>query len=298
METGITPADGNFNWDEESLILPGFDKSRGKHYQEVLEVIHSTIEKSFIQSFAFEDIGSALSTLHDDGVVKFNSIFDENLVKILCDASQKSVEAAALLVSGDGLNSTAIDCHLTTGYTAITQHSPGRYDMSPFYSNTQLFPAGFSLPLQQIEAVVGLLIESASWSLSSTGILPLQPASKNGVWHRDTRALFAWRDADGCIDKADAFDCQRTGDFYVTVLVCLSDVPDDKCGATEFILGSHRLGATEAGATGRRATTAGSRAGDAFIFNGKILHRGLQNSSANTRHCMYMVYSAGWYNDG
>lgn len=111
--------------------------------------------------------------------------------------------------------------------------------------------------------------------------------------------MFNWGEANGDTAKADELDCRNLPDFYFTLIISLTDCPDTESGATQFVLGSHRTGVDDALASNRFATNAPSKAGDAVLFNGKIIHRGLGNSNAHipVRHAAYAVFSAKWYND-
>jgi len=115
------------------------------------------------------------------------------------------------------------------------------------------------------------------------GAVPSRGKSGQGFWHRDTYSLFDNEELDVTLPP-----------FYFTMLVPFKDVTEE-LGPTQFLLGSHRLANVDADEGPHLVGLA--KAGDAVIFDGRMLHRGLANPSENIRELMYMVYHKKWYRD-
>jgi ectoine hydroxylase-related dioxygenase (phytanoyl-CoA dioxygenase family) len=148
-----------------------------------------------------------------------------------------------------------------------------------------------------IHALLSESMGCAGWQLNSCGFMPVIPQAKAGQWHRDTRSMFHWNtEAEGDANKADILDVTRLPDYYFTLVVNLNEMTEEEGGETQFILGSHKTGILEAAENGKFAKNTAPKAGDALLFNGKIIHRGRQNNSTHkVRHALYVVYSAPWY---
>lgn len=110
------------------------------------------------------------------------------------------------------------------------------------------------------------------------GLLPVDARwAEPGKWHRDCEPLFR-----------DGID---TPDFYFTVFVPL----DRGGGATECILGSHRL-TTEAAAA-LPYSIVECAPGDVVVMNGRLIHRGGANHSDSRRRLLYEVWAAPWFDE-
>lgn len=111
------------------------------------------------------------------------------------------------------------------------------------------------------------------------GLLPVDAGwAVPGQWHRDCEPLFT-----GGHD---------TPDFYFTVFVPLDSGGG---GATECILGSHRL--TTAQAATVPYSVVDSRPGDIVVMNGRLVHRGGANHSPQKRRLLYEVWAAPWFDE-
>jgi ectoine hydroxylase-related dioxygenase (phytanoyl-CoA dioxygenase family) len=119
------------------------------------------------------------------------------------------------------------------------------------------------------------------------GIILSQAGSSDQYWHRDTHTLSNTR--------TDGKELILLDDFYFTVLIPITVPFTIENGATEFLIGSHRLSADQFanGATVQMEVPLGS----ALVFNGKISHRGKANFSDRDRPALYLVYHKKWYND-
>ncbi len=85
---------------------------------------------------------------------------------------------------------------------------------------------------------------------------------------------------------------------WMTVQVALSDVLTMEDGPTEVVPGSHYAGRLPADMEhpefeGRGPVPIFCHAGDAYLFNHQVWHRGAPNLSANTRYIMQLQYARG-----
>jgi ectoine hydroxylase-related dioxygenase (phytanoyl-CoA dioxygenase family) len=84
-------------------------------------------------------------------------------------------------------------------------------------------------------------------------------------------------------------------DFYFTCLIPITVPLTLDNGATEFMVGSHRRGASKFDHL--ELARAEVPIGSALLFNGKANHRGGANNSSHERPVLYKVYHKRWYND-
>jgi len=86
----------------------------------------------------------------------------------------------------------------------------------------------------------------------------------------------------------------------ITVFVPLIDMRPD-LGPTEFYPGTHRRDCPEYAACETGATCgvafSNARAGDAVLFDYRVLHRGGANSSSEERPLLYFTYARPWFTD-
>jgi len=136
--------------------------------------------------------------------------------------------------------------------------------------------------------IVRQILENAMpmpWRMHACGTLPALPGAEAGLWHRDINLMFG----DEALDLS-------LPDFYFNLLVPLEPVSSEN--GTEMLLGSHKLRQSEVAGCPRGVFQ--GDAGDVFVFNGKIVHRGKPNQAqtAKMRSVLYVVFSARWYEQG
>ena len=85
--------------------------------------------------------------------------------------------------------------------------------------------------------------------------------------------------------------------LWLSVQVPLSDITDSANGPTEVVRGSQYSGRTPPKADpvfeGRAAEPIFCRAGDIYLFNHQVWHRGSPNRSPETRYLMQLQYARG-----
>jgi hypothetical protein len=169
--------------------------------------------------------------------------------------------------------------------------SKGRYDITTSKMIT------IEIPLI-IKKCLDHLLQSCHYKVQ-VGYVPVLPQTKEGPYHRDSKALFSWNTKD--TNEADKKDITIIPDYYYTLLINLNDEPNDveeiELGNTEFIVGSHQTSILDS-INYPSLINKNYKAGDCALFNGKIIHRGLANKSKSiNRHALYVTFTADWYND-
>jgi len=114
-----------------------------------------------------------------------------------------------------------------------------------------------------------------------TGALPVSGHEMEaGDWHRDTVPLFG-----------DNIDFSLPTWCYTT-LIPLQDLTIQN-GATQFIPGSHKCSYEDAKKYPRIQIEA--KVGSVILFDGRIFHKGMPNTTNTTRTVLYTVYHKNWY---
>jgi hypothetical protein len=166
----------------------------------------------------------------------------------------------------------------------ILQAGKGRYDFyQGFKEGIFASPTIVNNPI--LQELMGQLLGDEFTNYS--GIIYSAEESEDQYWHRDTNTL-SNKNSSG--EKLVGLD-----DFYFTVLIPITVPFTLENGATEFLVGSHRLSSSKFG----QCTTSQVEVplGSALVFNGKINHRGKANHSSQARPALYLVYHKKWYND-
>lgn len=111
------------------------------------------------------------------------------------------------------------------------------------------------------------------------------PGAPDQFLHRDAKQLF------GIDNQAD----HDLPPFSVTMLVPLVDA-NAETGSTRIWPGSHHIAGTEQGlATG--SIDPEVRVGSALLTDGRVLHRGIANTSDRIRPLLYLTFHREWYRD-
>jgi hypothetical protein len=105
--------------------------------------------------------------------------------------------------------------------------------------------------------------------------IPVEANTPDGVWHRDT------------IIENEIADFERPL-YYIGHLIYFDDLAN-----TEFCLNSEHNSNNNADIYEKRMINAETYS--SVYFDGRTLHRGLKNNSANTRYAIYISYIASSY---
>ncbi len=171
-------------------------------------------------------------------------------------------------------------------------HSEHRADIWPWDAVVaDLRDEGCAAPLRKLLDNAG----DCALVLKSVGVLPVAAGCHTfGRWHRDSEPLFRYGSSDPIVQ--DEMHVKRTPDFYFTSFVPLHRMAAGS-GATECVLGSHRMTVAEASRPDARLACAACEPGDIVIINGKLIHRGASNPSPHQRDLLYMVWTATWFDE-
>lgn len=105
--------------------------------------------------------------------------------------------------------------------------------------------------------------------------IPVEANTPDGVWHRDT------------IIENEIADFERPP-YYIGHIIYFDDLAN-----TEFCLNSEHNSNNNADIYEKRMINAETYS--SVYFDGRTLHRGLKNNSANTRYAIYISYIASSY---
>eukprot|EP00927_Polykrikos_kofoidii_P029234 TRINITY_DN25315_c0_g1_i1.p1 TRINITY_DN25315_c0_g1~~TRINITY_DN25315_c0_g1_i1.p1 ORF type:complete len:267 (+),score=46.16 TRINITY_DN25315_c0_g1_i1:38-838(+) len=175
-----------------------------------------------------------------------------------------------------------VEVHDLDDDSELIRIKEGRYDFTYGMSEGCFADSSFHEPPVLRELMQCLLKDNYS---HYAGALTSNAASDYGPWHRDTYELF----------DNDSIDVALPP-FYFTVLIPLVEFTEEN-GATEFIVGSHRMRAEGAKAEGLERFQAICKPGSIVVFDGRTCHRGLPNMTEEERSVIYMVWHKMWYND-
>jgi len=142
------------------------------------------------------------------------------------------------------------------------------------------------------------LLGPACRLLHSGCVVALPGAETQGV-HRDGKALFGEafsdRNDDDLGEGGGTVQSTALPVHCITVFIPLAQL-DDVNGPTEYWPGTHRI-ASEDVAGRAPLAFGGSEAGDAILFDYRVLHRGGHNASDEPRLLAYFTYGRSWFAD-
>ena len=163
----------------------------------------------------------------------------------------------------------------------IMQAGVGRYDCYKGFSRD-------ILPSWEHPLVTKIMREVLVRDFTTyQGVILSDGHNEGQYWHRDVRPLQNRR---SCGKEMVLLD-----DFLFTILIpCMVDVTPEN-GPTEFYSGSHRQSTDEFDDSSIEQVCA--PLGSALLFNGKLYHRGMPNTSGVDRPVIYQMYHKKWYND-
>jgi len=241
------------------------------------------------------DIDGCEEAIRTDGAVIITGLFTQDMVEALTEEHDKTlVDVDAQLVGKERLEAPYLNGMVEDGKKQYGQQGyylinddqsvldlgKGRIDVSPLETGLWNDPAVHAPP--SIAEIARRMLKADYAHFC--GAVPSREKADAGIWHRDTYSLF----------DDDALDVSLPP-FYLTVLCPLSDITED-LGPTELHLGSHKRTLKDA-KTCPLATACPLKAGDALVFDGRCLHRGLANTSTDLRRMVYCVWHKKWYND-
>ena len=230
---------------------------------------------------------ASVDRLARDGFVILHDLCDAEMVTSILEISRRRSRAIR-----DALGTREIGIGSAAGFLEIVQRSPGRWDVP-------IAPQEFGIKDRAMPwwpLIAAVLGEDAEHSFS--GVVSSEPDSPAQFWHIDSPHISQ----------------QHCGAPAINVLVALHDIPLEM-GPTECARGSHVLtnhlsnssllidelvyqhasttpeslsADTNDDALERCASA--MTAGSCLVFDDRILHRGLANNSADTRHVACFSY--------
>ena len=171
--------------------------------------------------------------------------------------------------------------YFDTELVNIIELEKGKYDVSSNQTNFKIN--------KKLENIINKFMKKYKQTF---GFLTSNLKSDKGIWHRDTINLDGDADSEGNYDDSNMV--HNMNPFYFTILMPLVPLTKDN-GATEFILGSHKLTYQES--INKERVQFETKLGDAIIFDGRIFHRSRENNSDHNRPVLYIVVHRDWYTE-
>ncbi len=178
------------------------------------------------------------------------------------------------------------------GYAEIVQRSEGRYDVAwewePPFSDPILVNNEIFMPA--IRAILG-----EDCRIMLQGVVISLPNAAEQPWHIDGEHLF--------IDHPGHLPAH-----CINVFIPLEDISEEN-GPTQVCPGSHFLTKSKTRTFKASADNLAAieysdtplsfiaKAGSIFLFDYRLLHRGLPNTSSRARPILYLVIARQWYRD-
>ena len=254
-----------------------------------------------------DELLSSLSSLKcsfdEDGFVCLASLFDDETVQRLREAASLNFEECFRRLYDGGHtpfptyrdansegneNRYAISKGVTGGFKEIVMRSPGRFEM-PFGCDREPFSKDAIMNYDVLLRIVDALFSGNDHYLCNMSIVNATPGSADQGWHADG----------GHINLQAHEECH-----CFNVFVPLVDV-DVALGPTELRPGSHYLTrnlapmmlAAKARGKLRKPAMPLLRAGDALLFDYRILHRGRANFGDIDRPIFVMTFAKRTFKD-
>lgn len=246
----------------------------------------------YLSSLIAYDFTPHLEELERDGFTVIPHLFNAAEERQAASCFEKIKEEAFALVNTTQAhirhfkenNQDHISWYWKGDQELVLQAGKGRYDWFQGFQKG-FFGTETVLRNPTLEALMHhLMIDDFT---NYAGIIYSDVGSEDQYWHRDTYNLSHTR--------TDGKELVTLDDFYFTVLIPITVPFTFENGATEFMVGTHKLSASEFAHSPCRQVEV--PLGSALVFNGKINHRGKANHSDAPRPALYLVYHKKWYND-
>lgn len=229
--------------------------------------------------------------LENDGAVVLRGVYSSEQISVWRQQFDGGIAALEPDMKWTG-NPRVV--HLGDNGCHAILHSPHRKDIWPY----DRIVTDLQMPQNYAPSRLRRLLDQASdCSIvrKSLGALPLEPLCEDfGRWHRDSEPLFRWREDDPAVQ--DERNTKQVPDYYFTSFIAL-DASRTDSGATECIIGSHRMSVQEAAMPSTTVGCIECEPGDVALINGKLIHRGTANLSPMRRRVLYAVWTAPWFDE-
>ena len=249
-----------------------------------------------------ELLSSLKRSFDEDGFLCLASLFDDVTVQRLREAANVNFEECFQHLydhghtpfpryrsdEGNHEEAYAISQGVKGGFREIVMRSAGRFEM-PFGCDRQPFSDDAIMNNDLLLRIVETLFSRDDHYMCNMSIVNATPGSSDQGWHADG----------GHIDLQAHKECHCFNAF-----VPLVDV-DVSLGPTEMRPGSHYLTrnlapmmlAAKARGKLRKPVMPLLRAGDALLFDYRILHRGRANTSGMNRPILVMTFAKRTFKD-
>jgi len=143
-----------------------------------------------------------------------------------------------------------------------------------------------------MEPIISLMetLLGADCHLISNNVIRNRPGEAIANYHVDERLLFPLP------ESVERFDSRMTiPTFLLNVQIPLTDIEADEYGPTQYVPGSHYSGRhpndkSDPVWEGKRGQSIFCKAGDIYLQDGQVWHRGAPNASNRTRYLLQMSF--------
>ena len=142
------------------------------------------------------------------------------------------------------------------------------------------------------EPIIGLMekLLGSDCHLISNNVVRNRPGEAISTYHVDERLLFPLP------ESVARFDARLTiPTFLLNVQIPLTDIESEEFGPTQYVPGSHYSGRNPNDVLdptweGKKGQSIYCRAGDVYLQDGQVWHRGAPNTSDRTRYLLQMSF--------
>lgn len=223
----------------------------------------------------------------------FSPSFFHQTFTELYDHGQTEFPTHALLQNnGDCELSYALGLGVKHGFREIVMRSPGRYELSLLHENDERIPMIEEIK-QRLAPIACSIFQVDQWEpaikICNLSLVISTPGSPAQSWHADG----------GHIDLHQHLQCH-----CMNVFIPLSDITYEM-GPTEIRPRTHfytrnlapMMLVAKARKELRNPVTPILQTGDILVFDYRVLHRGLANTSNRDRIMLVITLSKSWFND-
>lgn len=243
---------------------------------------------------------SIAETFHKDGFVRLNGILNETDISTLEQFSQVTFDDIFTRLYRNGHTDFpthvrdedyALGLGVKHGFREIVMRSPGRYEISLLHS---IQPPALCLETlkQCLGPIVPALLQAETWddvSICNLSLVVSTPGSPSQSWHADG----------GHVNLQEHLPC------HVFNVFCPLHDMTASMGPTEIRPGTHyhtrnlapMMLAAACRKTLQNPVAPVLSAADVLIFDYRVLHRGLANSSTRNRSFLVLTVAKPWFKD-
>mmetsp|Transcript_29168 Transcript_29168/g.49050 ORF Transcript_29168/g.49050 Transcript_29168/m.49050 type:complete len:258 (-) Transcript_29168:762-1535(-) len=218
-----------------------------------------------------------------NGFHVLNNVFDSALIETIKSIAMNNYEEIMRVINENQLH---FEIGIKHGFKEIVQRHPMRFEM-PHKMDDEVFD--FVLKNTTIQNAVSSILECDDYIVSNRSLVVSLPGCGDQGWHSDGPHM----------STSAHLPCH-----VLNVFIPLVDIVDLN-GPTEFRPGSHYYTRNLAQSmllakikkTLKPVESPNLSQGSILLFDYRVLHRGLRNSSSSPRPILVFTFAKPWYKD-